>query len=156
MFHVNAWCKFLTFVWLIILLVGCNLTPDFTFCFGYFWWLLHEGLGFACGNRSTTSVVQYKKRIQWFILLFLLLSCDPRCFCVSLREWSWNISFVRFYVIPKDPMVTLLSARGNGNGSSSPVWDSGRGWVWVLYSLACTRQWRGKRCFTLVLTRYWV
>ena len=63
---------------------------------------------------------------------------------------------MRFSTSPRDPRMTLSPIGNIGKGFSSPVWNSGRGLVWVLNSLANVKQYGEKRCFALLPARCWV
>jgi len=58
--------------------------------------------------------------------------------CLAWRALGGIKYCVRFFV-PRNPVKTLSLVCSSGNGSSSPVWSSGRGLVWVLYPLSCVK-----------------
>jgi len=69
--------------------------------------------------------------------------------CFALLRTLVGIECCVRFSVPRNPVKTFSPDWSSGKGFSSLVWSSGRGLVRVLYPLACVKQWRGERCFTL-------
>ena len=90
--------------------------------------------------------------MMWWCVVWLqyviLMCCMLGVFMPCLKILVGIKCCVRFS-IPRDQVKNLSLVWSSVNGSSSPLWSSGRGLVQVFYSLACVKQLGGDRCFTL-------
>ena len=87
--------------------------------------------------------------VACILLAIYKFSCVACWECFALLKALGGIKCCVRFSVPRNPVKTLLPVWSNGKGSYSFVWSSGRWLVWVLYPLACVKQWGRERCFTL-------
>jgi len=90
--------------------------------------------------------------ISWWVCYGILFTMQNVMVCIWLTIFSFLVLYVRSVIlllknhggikccvrfsVPRDLVMTLSLVWSNEKGSSSPVWNSGRELVWVLYFLA--------------------